>query len=332
MFRTKMFMAALLLYSDRAKGWDCRMVTAEFIGGDWGTTHLRLFLCGPELKALEQVAGPGVSRICGEFEKALDSLIRPWVERHGELPILLSGMVGSSIGWVETPYLPCPVRPEQLAAACIQLRGGRIRIVPGLSCRNRLDVPDFMRGEETQLLGALQLEPALSEGSHLVCLPGTHTKWSILQDGSVQEFLTAPTGEIYASLCSQTTLVPADVSAKGKVAMDGFNRGLERIRVSPDTPLLQSIFTSRSLRLSGELAPEQAASYLSGLLIGSDASGALQVLAPDIDHPRVHIIGSSQLCRLYSIALATLDAQVKCLDGSAAAVAGLAYIDRQLHP
>jgi 2-dehydro-3-deoxygalactonokinase len=306
------------------------MVTAKLIGGDWGTTHLRLFLCGPELRALEQLEGPGVNRVCGAFEKALDSLIRPWTERYGELPILLSGMVGSSIGWVQTPYLPCPVRPEQVAGACIELRGGRIRIVPGLSCRNRLDAPDFMRGEETQLLGALQLEPMLREGSHL--LPGTHTKWAVLQDGSVQEFLTAPTGEIYASLCSQTTLVPTDVSVKGKVTSEGFNRGLERIRQSPTTPLLHRLFESRSLRLSGELAPEQAASYLSGLLIGSDVSGALQLFAPTTEHPVVHIIGSSELCRLYSIALATLDTEVRSLDGSAAAIAGLAHIDRHLHP
>src|SRR5262249_32201179 len=126
--------------------------------------------------------------------------------------------------------------------------------------------------------------------------------------------------------------VPTDVSTRGNVESDGFNRGLERIRQSPNTPLLHRIFESRSLRLSGELAPAQAASYLSGLLIGSDVSGALQLLVPGIEHPFVHVIGSSQLCRLYCIALATLDTEVRSLDGSAAAAAGLAQIDRHLHP
>src|SRR5262249_9176725 len=179
-----------------------------------------------------------------------------WNERHGELPIVLCGMVGSSIGWVQTPYLPCPARPEQIAGACIELRGGRIHIVPGLSCRNPAGAPDFMRGEETQLLGALQLAPTLAEGRHLVCLPGTHTKWTILQDGSVQEFLTAPTGEIFASLCSQTTLVPPDGHVKSESNPAAFARGLARIRQSPETRLLHKLFESRSLRLSGELAPE----------------------------------------------------------------------------
>jgi len=302
------------------------MVTAKFIGGDWGTTHLRLFLCGPDITPLEQVDGPGANKVCGAYEKALDSLIRPWTDRYGDLPIVLSGMVGSSIGWVRTPYLPCPVQPEQIASACIELRGRRIHIVPGLSCRNTLGAPDFMRGEETQLLGALHLEPALREGRHLLCLPGTHTKWAILEEGRVQEFLTAPTGEVFASLCSQTTLVPNDTNARGEISPDAFSRGLARI--TAQTQLLHTLFEARSLLLNDELAPEDAASYLSGMLIGSDVSGALRLLVPGISNPIVHVVGSSHLTRLYSRALAALDDDVRAVDGSAASVAGLARIDQ----
>ena len=58
-----------------------------------------------------------------------------------------------------------------------------------------------MRGEETQILGALHLEPTLaSRPSSLLCLPGTHTKWVLLDEGTVQEFLTATTGELFALL------------------------------------------------------------------------------------------------------------------------------------
>lgn len=306
------------------------MVTAKFIGGDWGTSHLRLFLCDRQFALLDQVDGPGANRVCGAFEKALDSLIRAWTDRHGELPIVLSGMVGSSIGWVQTPYLPCPVRPDQIAGACIKLRNGRIHIVPGLSCRNRLGAPDFMRGEETQVLGALDLDPRLRHGRHLLCLPGTHTKWVVLQDGNVQEFLTAPTGEIFASLCSQTTLVPGDVNVRSEITEHAFARGLARIRQSPETQLLHKVFECRSLRLSGELASEDAASYLSGMLIASDVIGALKLLAPSTERPDVHVIGSSQLIKLYTMALAALESAVRVLDGSAASVAGLARIHRLL--
>jgi 2-dehydro-3-deoxygalactonokinase len=312
------------------------MVGAQLIGGNWETTRLQLFLCSPDFTALDQLEGPGANRICGEYEKALDSLIRNWTDRHGDLPIVLSGMVGSSIGWVRTPYLPCPIQPEQIAAACIELRGGRIHIIPGLSCRNRLGAPDFLRGEETQLAGALHLEPVLRHGRHLVCLPGSHTKWAIIEAGQIQDFLTAPTGELFGSLCSQTsTLIPADNNPRSEIIPEVFARGVARLRESAATPLLHKLFECRSLRLSEELAPEAAASYLSGMLIGCDVQGALQLLAPATPSPTVHLIGSSQLARLYSMAMAALDVEVRVIDGIAATVAGLAHIDqliRQTRP
>lgn len=301
------------------------MATAKFVAGDWGTSHLRLFLCDDGGAVIDRVDGPGASRVCGAFEKALDSLMRAWTERHGELPIVLCGMVGSSNGWVQTPYVPCPAQPEQIATGCIRLRNGRIHIVPGLSCRNRVGSPDFMRGEETQVLGALELEPGLREGHHLLCLPGTHTKWVILEDGRVREFLTAPTGEVFASLCSQTTLVPD----KGDVrSLDAFSRGLARIRQCPAVGLLHTLFECRSLRLSGELAPQETSSYLSGMLIASDVSGALGLLAATPTNPTVHIIGSSELNELYTLALRTREYEARALDGSAAAVAGLTRINQ----
>jgi 2-dehydro-3-deoxygalactonokinase len=306
------------------------MAAAKFIGGDWGTTQLRLFLCGEEPAPLAQVEGPGVNRVSGAFERALDVRVRSWTERHGDLPIVLSGMVGSSLGWVQTPYLPCPVKPEQLAGACIQLRNGRIRIVPGVSCRNRLGAPDYMRGEETHLLGALQIEPALREGRHLVCLPGTHTKWAILQDGNVQEFLTSPTGEVFGSLASQSTLVPAAGNSKEAVSVSGFIRAAQRVNQFPEAQLLHRLFECRSLRLSGELTPDQAASYLSGLLIASDVSGALRLLLPSTTSPLVHVIGAAELCGQYHMALNTLGTEAKVIDSAAAAVSGLAQIESHL--
>ena len=303
------------------------MLVASFIGGDWGTSHLRLFLCDSQLTVLEQRDGPGANRACGAFENILNALIKQWTERHGELPVILSGMVGSSIGWVQTPYVPCPAGPEQIAASCIRLRSGRIRIVPGLSCGNRLGGPDFMRGEETQLLGALHLEPALSSGRHLVCLPGTHTKWVVLQDAAVQEFLTAPTGEIFASLSSGSTLVPSGNNGLDGAASDAFSQGLARIQPTPSPDLLHVLFECRSRRLSGELAAADTASYLWGMLIGSDVKGALRLLG-DSDSAQVFVIGASPLIKLYSLAISALGGQPSSIDGRAAAVAGLGRIQQ----
>jgi 2-dehydro-3-deoxygalactonokinase len=63
---------------------------------------------------------------------------------------------------------------------------------------------DVMRGEETQLLGAMRLLEAGAAGSahaadgHYV-LPGTHGKWVRLHAGRVVELRTYMTGELFAS-------------------------------------------------------------------------------------------------------------------------------------
>ena len=111
-----------------------------------------------------------------------------------------------AFGWREAPYLPCPEDLYELAENLVEVRAG-VRIVPGMRCSNPLGAPDVMRGEETQLLGARELEPRLEHGRQLVCMPGTHTKWVSLHDGVVHEFLTAPTGELFAMLCDHSVLV-----------------------------------------------------------------------------------------------------------------------------
>src|SRR5262249_41381474 len=156
------------------------------------------------------------------------------------LPTILSGMVGSSFGWTQTGYVACPAQPDRIAAACVALREGRIHIVPGLSCRNRLQAPDVLRGEETQVLGALHLQPNLRAGQHLLCLPGTHTKWVVLDDGAITEFLTAPTGELFSVIQDHSVLVADRAGAVAGRMLDGgagFERGLAEATRFPQAQL-----------------------------------------------------------------------------------------------
>jgi 2-dehydro-3-deoxygalactonokinase len=306
------------------------MGQASFVAGDWGTSHLRVFLCSGEGLALDSAQGPGAADAGGRFASVFDGLVAPWQQRHGPLPAVLCGMVGSSIGWLPAPYVPCPAIPEQIALACVSLREGSIHIVPGLSCRNRLNAPDYMRGEETQILGALSLEPTLRRGHHLLCLPGTHTKWVMLADGAVHEFLTAPTGEVFALLRDHSVLL-RDASAVEDVVGDAaFEAGLAHFNQFPQAQLLHQLFECRARRLSGELSAQAAAAYLSGLLIASDVGGALRLLSAVIEVRTVHLIGSSQLTRLYAMGLAAHDYAVRSIEGTAASLAGLAQAQRQL--
>lgn len=303
---------------------------AAFVAGDWGTTHLRLFLCDAAGHVLNSASGPGAAQARGQHAAVLDALIEPWQRDHGSLPVILCGMVGSSFGWAQAPYVPCPVRPAQIAAACIELLAARVHIVPGLSCRNPFNAPDLMRGEETQILGALSLEPRLQRGRHMLCLPGTHTKWVTLEDGAVSTFLTSPTGELYALLCEHSVLVSDQEAPARDESIEAFERGLLEFNRFPQAQLLHRLFEIRSRRLGGELPVAGVAAYLSGLLIGSDVHGALQTLSPVASEEPVHLIGASPLTAFYAAALARQERRLQRLEGTEASLAGLIHVQRQL--
>ena len=154
--------------------------------------------------------------------------------------------------------LTCPARRivRALGAAALRFEADAapVAIAPGLSCRSRLGSPDVMRGEETQIAGAIALHPHLGTGQHLLCLPGTHTKWAHLQDGQVRDFLTALTGELFALLRDGSTLMRAATagtearSASGD-SQDGFERGIEDAAAPGSASLLHGLFAVRSRQL-----------------------------------------------------------------------------------
>jgi 2-dehydro-3-deoxygalactonokinase len=305
------------------------MSSGRFVAGDWGTSNLRLFLCDEGGAVLDSASGPGAADSQGQFAGIFDSLLAKWAAPSQQLPAVLCGMVGSTIGWTLAPYLACPARPQNIATACATLRDGRIRIIPGLSCRNRFDAPDFMRGEETQILGAMELQPALRQGRRLLCLPGTHTKWVMLEDGAVIEFLTAPTGELFTLLRDRSVLVRERGEAAGP-SNPAFRLGLAQVDRFPQAQVLHRLFECRSRGLDGQLAPQEVASFLSGVLIASDICGALEVFGNLIVARAVHLIGSPQLMELYAAGLSLQHCETSSTDGDLAAVAGLARVRQQL--
>ena len=301
---------------------------AAFIGADWGTSNLRLALCDASGAVLDTRSGPGAADSRGRFAEVFDSQTADWRGAHGTLPAILSGMAGSSFGWREAPYLLCPAELAELADQPASPRAG-VFIVPGMRCSNPLGAPDVMRGEETQLLGALELEPALAEGRQLVCMPGTHTKWVSLRDGIVQEFLTVPTGELFALLCNHSVLV-RDAATPIQHRAAEFERGLAESARHPEVPLPHRLFQSRSLRLDQQLSTEGAASWVSGLLIGTDVGGSLPLFGQHDATSPVYRVGTPQLCESYAVALARRSRKAVSVDGNAAALRGQAFVFRAL--
>jgi 2-dehydro-3-deoxygalactonokinase len=298
------------------------MSAAAFIAVDWGTSNARFALCDEGARALEVREGPGAAQSRGKFAQAFDEATAGWRGTHGELPAYMCGMVGSAFGWLEAPYLPCPADLYELAESSVPIRAG-VHVAPGMRCTNPLGAPDVMRGEETQLFGALCLGNLSKAGRQLACLPGTHTKWVSLSAGVVQEFLTAPTGEIFALLCEHSVLVRDQATPVTHSPKD-FERGLAEATRHPGA-FVHQIFQARSLRLDKQLSAEGAASWASGLLIGADVGGALTMFAAQDDAP-VLVIGTPKLTESYALALARRGRPAIQVDGAEAALAGLGNI------
>jgi 2-dehydro-3-deoxygalactonokinase len=299
------------------------MVAARFVVGDWGTSRLRLFLCDGQGAVLDSVDGPGVAAVKMPFDELFESLMRPWESSYGPLAAVLCGMIGSGIGWVQAPYVNCPANPDEIIDGCIALRAGSVHIIPGARCENRLQAPDFMRGEETQILGALTLDSTLRRGRRLFCLPGTHTKWVLLEDGIIVEFLTALTGELFGALRDHSILVSGEGRSQEVDGSGAFEEGIRRFNEFPHAQVLHRLFECRSRLLSGELIAANTAAFLSGLLIATDVGGALQVFASSIKEATMYLIGEPRLTRLYAAALSHQSCGAEHLDGAAASLAGL---------
>ncbi len=284
------------------------------IAVDWGTSSARAYRLAPDgvLLARREGAG-GILRVPeGGFPAALTDMVGDWLAA-GETRVLLSGMVGSRQGWQEAPYLACPAGLSELAASVVAVpfAGATVRLVPGLSAEDAAGTPEVMRGEEVQVFGAL----AGGGEDALICLPGSHAKWVRVAGGRIAGFTTSMTGEAFAALSGHTILGrmmtgPAEVGS-------AFEAGVARSE--DEGGLLHHLFGTRALGLFGRLAPEDAASYLSGLLIGHDVAAAMT------EPTLVHLVGSGPLMALYGRAIALKGGQAVAGDPDAAA-RGLALI------
>ena len=151
------------------------MTNAAFLAVDWGTTNRRVFAISAAGDVLaSERDGTGLLSVPQGGFAAEAQAIR---KRHGDLPMICAGMVGSARGWANAPYAACPAGLGDLAERLVWAEPGRTAIVPGLSHTYGDGTRgDVMRGEEVQLLGAVAAGLAPENG--LLCQPGTHCKWA----------------------------------------------------------------------------------------------------------------------------------------------------------
>lgn len=296
----------------------------EIVGINWGSTNFRAYRLAADGRLLDEVSRPdGVTRLDRPGMAALvEALMAQW---PGAAHVYASGMVGSNVGWCDAPHVRAAAGPAEVARAAVVTAMGRCRvhIVPGVWCQRAFDGgPDVMRGEEVELFGVNALQPGLDG---LVALPGTHTKWVGFSAGRITDFFTSMTGEMFDRLTAAGLLasIVDGEAVDGPAFQEGVQAGRQR-----QLGLGTLLFGARARVMRGQLARSDAASYLRGLLIGSEIADALHI-HPGLAQACVPLIGSGVVCRLYASALATVGVQTRFVDSREACIAGFLALHRE---
>lgn len=291
-----------------------------FLSCDWGTTAFRLRLVqartlriiaatrqGAGILATHQAwldSGGRRSDRRPTFRAVLARAIASLEARAGVcldgVPLVISGMASASIGLCTLPYRHLPFA---LAAASLGVRllspvarfSHPVLLISGAATGD-----DVMRGEETQLIGALA-DRSPGKSTQVVILPGTHSKHVTIQQGRVESFETHMTGEFFDLLTRQSILrhsvagIPRIVSKRDRAA---FARG---VSIGAARNLLHACFTVRSRHLLARTTSRANSLHLSGLLIGAELRGL--VARPPA---AVALVCGPTLHPFYTLALKTL--------------------------
>ncbi|HEY2453373.1 MAG TPA: 2-dehydro-3-deoxygalactonokinase [Scandinavium sp.] len=283
----------------------------NYIAVDWGSTHLRAWHI-ENGKCINTLNLPcGVTQIAaGEAPEIFARYIAPW--RNGSaLAVVMAGMIGSEAGWQAVSYLPCPVSLHDIGE-CLHEVAENVWIVPGLKLEREGEY-NVMRGEETQLLGAMSLATA-----RCYVMPGTHSKWVNVKEGQVVRFDTVMTGELHHLLLNHSLI------GKGLPTQQqddsAFIHGLERGLNSPS--LVNQLFATRAAWVLGALPKTSVSDALSGLLIGAEVATLSRQYQPQ----QVTLVASETLSPRYRQAFACLDIDVKECAAEEAFLAGIGRI------
>jgi 2-dehydro-3-deoxygalactonokinase len=293
----------------------------EFVGVDWGTTHRRAYALDASGRCIHShTDGEGAMACKGRFSESLGSLLQ--VMGAEPRAVLMSGMVGSAMGWKAAPYLDASVAlqdlPQHLMTIADSTASAPRQVVPGYCIRNQWGQPDVMRGEETQLLGAV----VLGHHSGWFVLPGTHSKWVLLDAGRIVQLRTYMTGELFDLLCKHGTLAAA---ASGEAQVWDAPLFVQGVQAAQHGALSHLLFECRARVVCGDMSASAAQAYLSGVLIGSEVHDVARDVGGLAGDSTVKIIGSPALARHYEIAATPLELAFEVIPAQDAYLGALAH-------
>src|SRR5258708_25302903 len=94
------------------------------IAVDWGTSSLRAYRLDVEGRIRARREAPcGIMTVAGGgFASILEAQLGDWID---DVPIVMSGMIGSRQGWREVASVECPTRVAEIARGMQPVRWAR---------------------------------------------------------------------------------------------------------------------------------------------------------------------------------------------------------------
>ncbi|CAD7048265.1 2-dehydro-3-deoxygalactonokinase [Pseudorhizobium endolithicum] len=306
------------------------MTKPAYAAVDWGTSSFRLWLMDEAGGVLaERRSGEGMTSAAKTgFSAVLQHHLQA-VEAPANLSVIVCGMAGARQGWIEAGYVDVPALLPAVLRGAVKVPGENapVYILPGLAQR-AAEAPDVMRGEETQLLGAL--DGAAQSAHQVVCMPGTHSKWVQVSGQTVSGFSTYMTGELFEVTSKHSVL--AHSLADAEPFAGDRPVFVEAVRAAFEAPqrLTNLLFTVRAGMLLAGLAPTDAAARLSGTLIGAEIAGGLS--SAGSRPSSIRLVASGRLRDLYEGAFDALSLPFSTINADDAVRTGLSAAARQILP
>ncbi len=290
-----------------------------FISCDWGTTTFRLRLVETETQEVlsEVITNEGIAPTFAAWKTTqndrqlffkeklklqITALEKQSKKSLADVDIIVSGMAASSIGLLELPYaaLPFDLNGSQTTTHILEADAdfpNKIILISGLRSES-----DVMRGEETQVIGLMELLKLSAEKDFILILPGTHSKHIYLKNNILTGFQTYMTGEMF-SIISNHSILKDSIILRGADAFSAtelaaFKKGVGEAVTSD---LLKNLFKVRTNQLLHQWDKIENGLYLSALLIGSE----LKNLLTETDATLV-LCSGNHLFELYKMALEVL--------------------------
>lgn len=284
---------------------------------DAGTTNSRIYLINNKNNKIIDVVKKNVgvknTAINGSVDVLKNELsfgMEEIIQRNGcnvedILYIVATGMITSNLGLVEVPHIASPCDSKEFATAsvvkilpeffhipCIFIPGMKNAIPEDqlLGFREELNKLDVMRGEEVETIGLIkQLQ---LKGKGIMILPGSHTKYVLVEDGFLLSCLSTLSGEMLYAVQKDTIL--SSSITKDLIKIPEHDALLEGFYSSETNGLVRALYQVRLLQLFEKMNDNQRANFLVGAVLASDIK-ALKKLEAEMNPDWIVVGGGDPL-------------------------------------